>query len=278
MRARAAIATIVLATGLVLTGCTSGGTSSPDPRLEGVWHLASVSVNGGLLNLGSIPLALSIGDADHTYVTSFCGRQSASVTGGLGAVYVRVAPLRSPGTCLNQSDASLSRTYLRALGGTSFASVANGSLVFSSPTSSIIYLRHAPTPSSDFRRTTWTLASVPSGTAAPALAHSPDGSQPKDVMLTFDGKNGVSLLNPCSRIDANYQQQGDVISIGAYTNAEQSGDCSSADRERSQIALALMRGALSIETSSDGTASDSWLVITNLSIGVPSVWHTADEG
>ena len=278
MTARAAAAAMTLVVAAVLTGCSSGGTSSPDPRLEGVWHLASASVNGGLLNLGSIPLALSIGDADHTYVTSYCGRQSASVTGGLGAVYVRVAPLRSPGTCLDQADASLSRTYLRALGGTSFASVANGSLVLSSPTSSIIYLRHAPTPSSDFRHTTWTLASVPSGTATPNSSHSADAKQPHDVVLTFDGNNGVSLLNPCSRIEANYQQQGDIISIGAYTNAEQSADCTSADRERSEIALALMRGALSIETSSDGTASDSWLVITNLSIGVPSVWHTADEG
>jgi heat shock protein HslJ len=278
MRVRAAAVVMAVLSAVALTGCAGGGTSSPDPRLEGVWHLASASVNGGLLNLGSIPLALSIGDADHTYVTSYCGRQSASVTGGLGAVYVRVAPLRSPGTCLNESDAALSRTYLRALDGTSFASIADGSLVLSSPTSSIIYLRRAPTPSSDFRHTRWILASVPSGTIDPNPAHSTEPDQPQDVVLTFDGNNGVSLLNPCSRIDANYQQQGDIISIGAYTNAEQSGDCSPADRERSQIALALMRGALSIENSSDGTAADSWLVITNLSIGVPSVWHTADAG
>jgi hypothetical protein len=278
MRVYSAAVTIFLAVGVALTGCAGGGASSPDPRLQGVWHLASASVNGGLLNLGSVPLALSIGDADHTYVTSYCGRQPATVTGGLGAVYVRVAPLRTPGTCLSEADAALSRTYLRALGGTSFASITDGSLVLSSPTSSIIYLRRAPTSSSDFRHTRWTLASVPSGTIDPNPAHSTDADPPKDVVLTFDGNNGVSLLNPCSRIDANYQQQGDIISIGAYTNAELGGDCSPADRERSQIALALMRGALSIESSSDGTVSDSWLVITNLSIGVPSVWHTADAG
>lgn len=269
---RAALVAVALVAAATLSGCASSGTSTPDPRLVGTWHLGSASVNGGLLNLGDVQLDLVIGDADHTYVASYCGSRKASVTGGLGAVYVHIGPQTGASNCLSTADAALSRTYLRALGATSFASMANGSLVLSSPKASLIYLRRAPAPSSDFRHTSWTLASVPVNLAGPSAPP----TTPATVTLAFDGNTGITLTNPCSRITAHYQQQGSVISVGASVTEELRPDCPPTDLALEEFALALLRGALLIHNSSDGTASDSWLVITNLSNGVPSVWHATD--
>jgi heat shock protein HslJ len=271
-RMRAALTVVALVAAATLSGCVSHGTSTPDPRLIGTWHLGSASVNGGLLNLGDAPLDFVIGDAAHTYVASNCGSQKASVTGGVGAVYVHISPHIGQSSCFSTADAALSRTYLRALGATSFASIADGSLVLSSPTASLIYLRRALTPSSDFRHTSWTLASVPLNLAG----SSAQPTTPATVTLAFEGNTGITVKTPCSQITANYQQQGSVIAVGAYTTKELRPDCPPADLALEGITLALLRGALMIHSSSDGIASDSWLVITNLSNDVPSVWHAND--
>jgi heat shock protein HslJ len=269
---RAALVALTLVAAAAVSGCASHGTSTPDPRLNGTWHLGAASVDGGLLNLGDAPLDLTIGDADHTSVVSSCGSYKASVTGGLGPVYVHISARNGRNRCLSDEDAALSRAYLGALGATSFASIADGSLVLSSPTASLIYLRHAATPSSDFHHTAWTLASVPVSRARPSAGP----TTPATVSLVFDGDDGITLNNPCSRITAHYQQQGTVISVGAYLTEELMPHCPPADLALEQVALTLLRGALLIHNSSDGIASDTWLVITNLSIGVPSVWHVSD--
>jgi len=76
----------------VLTGCAEAGPAASDPRLHGTWHLASGSEHGLGLPIGGRAITLSIGDADHTGGNDPCSSYRATVTGGIGVVYIRAAP------------------------------------------------------------------------------------------------------------------------------------------------------------------------------------------
>ncbi len=136
-----AAAALVLLT-LSLAGCSAAGAAVSDPRLDGTWDLASASDNGTGIPIGGDAITLTIGDAEHTGGDSPCSSYSATVTGGVGVVYIRAQ--LTGGTRDDCSTPQLNteeKQYLDALTRSQYAALDRGSLVLSSPRSQLVFVR-----------------------------------------------------------------------------------------------------------------------------------------
>ena len=147
-RRLAALAAAAVALALVLTGCTAPGTISvSDPKLQGTWHLASASDHGFGIPLAGNTITLRIGDAAHTGGDSPCSSYSATVTGGVGVIYIRA---RLTGgardDCATPQLNLIEKNYLEALTASRYAEVDQGSLILSSPQSYLVFVKTAATP------------------------------------------------------------------------------------------------------------------------------------
>ena len=117
-----------------VSGCVPTGASESDPRLGGTWFLASGSDNGHDLAVGAQVISLTITDSAHTGGDEPCSTYSATVTGGIGVVYVR--PRNTSGTrdsCETSALDKLQQLYFTALGASQFATIDQGALVLTSP-------------------------------------------------------------------------------------------------------------------------------------------------
>ncbi len=202
---RSVAATLAVTAALALTGCATPGAAVSDPQLEGTWHLASGSDHGRGLVIDGAGITLRIGDAAHTGGDDPCSSYRATVTGGVGVVYIRAA--LTGGTrdeCTTPGLARLEQLYLTALTASRFASLNQGALVLSSPTSSLVFVPTAPAPVADLRRTSWQLyaipAQVPATTSGPGI-HA--------VRRGFDGSDGFILSSPCVTASGHYQIAGE---------------------------------------------------------------------
>jgi heat shock protein HslJ len=127
---------------LALTGCSAPGAAVSDPRLAGTWHLASASDNGTGIPVGGDAITLTIGDSQHTGGDSPCSSYSATVTGGVGVVYIRAQ--LTGGTrddCATPQLNSVEKHYIDALTRSEYANLDRGSLVLSSPRSHLVFVR-----------------------------------------------------------------------------------------------------------------------------------------
>src|SRR5471032_751244 len=148
---------------LALSGCAaSSRVAVSDPQLQGTWHLASASNHGLGIPLAGNSITLRIGDARHTGGDSPCSSYSATVTGGVGVVYIRAQ--LDGGTrddCATAQLNSLEKNYLDALTATRYAQVDEGSLVLSSPQSYLVFVKAAAAPVVALLNSNWRLFALP---------------------------------------------------------------------------------------------------------------------
>lgn len=245
-----------------VSGCVPTGASESDPRLGGTWFLASGSDNGHDLAVGAQVISLTITDSAHTGGDEPCSTYSATVTGGIGVVYVR--PRNTSGTrdsCETSALDKLQQLYFTALGASQFATINQGALVLTSPKSNLVFLRAAPEAVADVRNTSWLLYAVES--QAPSDV---SGAKVDPVHLTFNGGNSLRLSSTCVSVGADYQLEGENFAVSHVVGSMLiSTKCTHADRELSSQTLVLFERSLLLNVSSDGKNIVPMMVITNLS-------------
>ena len=262
------------AVALVLTGCVAPGrVSVSDPKLQGTWHLASASDHGLGIPLAGNSITLRIGDAAHTGGDSPCSSYSATVTGGVGVVYVRA---RLTGgardDCATTQLNLIEKNYLDALNSSRYAEVDQGSLILSSPQSYLVFVKVAATPAVALANSSWRLyalpTQVPNETVGPGL---------NPVYLRFDGGTGLTITSPCATFAANYQVEGENFAVSVqHVVPGHDPLCTRAERSLAAAAAVLFDGPLLIDVSSAGDGDPATLVVTNLDENVPVVWRAAD--
>ena len=270
MRSRT-LAAAVLALVLVLCGCASKGAAVSDPRLDGTWHLASASDHGLGIPIGGTTITLTIGDSHHTGGSSPCSSYAATVTGGVGVIYIRAKPTGTKlKNCATPELNSVERQYLAALTRTQYASIDHGTLVLTSPQTDLVFVRAAASPVAALLNSAWRLYAVPS--QVPAVTSGP-GIDP--VYLRFDGHSGLTITSSCVTIAANYQIEGENFSVGTPRTIPVLGTgCNDGDRALADEAALLLDGPLLIDVSATGHGNPATLVVTNLDENVPIVWRS----
>ena len=266
----AAVASLAIA----LAGCAAPGrVSVSDPQLQGTWHLASASDHGLGIPLSGNSITLRIGDAKHTGGDSPCSSYSATVTGGVGVVYIRAQ--LDGGTrddCATPQLNLIERNYLDALTSSRYAQVDQSSLILSSPQSYLVFMKAAETPVIAILNSSWRLYALP--TQVPSEKFGP-GLHP--VYLRFDGGTGLTISSPCATFAANYQIEGENFAVAPqHVLPGHSPSCTPADRSLAAEAAVFLDGPLLIDVSSAGNGDPATLVITNLDQDVPVVWRAAE--
>jgi heat shock protein HslJ len=258
MRARAAVGAAVLCAALLSAGCASvPPTSSPDPQLKGTWLLVLATDHGSTIRSGAEEITLTIGDSAHTGGTSPCSFYRASITGGLGAVFIDAGILDRGADCSDQSLLRIDDQYIAALAATTIASIDDGLLVLSSPHSSLVFIKPMATANGTLQNSEWSLV-VP-----PYLRDS------TSVRLTFGKSNELTITTPCSESVAHYVLIEDIIILrGVQTTKTGHHDCTATD----QAAMDALAGQLTADVSAatiDGPAS---LILTNRGTEQPMLW------
>jgi heat shock protein HslJ len=273
-RRLAAVGIAGAALALALTGCVAPGrVAVSDPQLHGTWHLASASDHGLGIPLDGNSITLKIGDAKHTGGDSPCSPYSATVTGGVGVVYIRA---RLTGgardDCATTELNNIEKNYLDALTSSRYARVDEGSLILSSPESYLVFVRAAETPVVALSNSSWRLYALPVQMPSETV-----GSDLNPVYLRFDGGTGVTISSPCGTFAASYQIEGENFAVSVQHVTPATGpSCTPAKRSLAAQAAVLLDGPLLIDVSSAGAGDPATLVVTNLNENVPVVWRAAE--
>ena len=241
-----------------LTGCARVATiSSPDPQLKGTWLLVVATDHGSTIRSGAEEITLTIGDSAHSGGTSPCSFYRASITGGLGAVFIDAGILNHGTRCRNQSLLHIDDQYIAALGATTVASIDDGLLVLSSPHSSLVFIKPMATANGTLQNSTWSLV-IP-----PYLRDT------TSVRLTFGKSNELTITTTCSESTAHYVLNEDIIVLGEVrTTKTGHGDCSATDR----AASAVLAGQLTADVSAATIAGPASLILTNRGTEQPMLW------
>lgn len=267
------VAAAVVVAVLGLSGCVASGPASSDPQLDGTWHLASGTVNGFALPIGGRSVTLTIGDAAHTGGDDPCTSYRATVTGGVGIVYVRAA--LTGGTrdeCTTPGLATLEQLYFTALTASKFSAVNQGSLVLSSAKSMLVFVRTAPVPIANVLLTRWQLYAMPG--QIPTITSGP-GIHP--IYLSFDGSDDLTVTSNCAVTSASYQMEGENFAVAKFITAELHHlGCTEQDRNLTNQATTMLSGPLLIDESSNTDGEPATLVITSLDDNLPIVWRAAN--
>ncbi len=265
MRARAPIATlalgVVLAVGTVLAvgGCASvPPTSSPDPQLVGTWHLVLATDHGTTVATGAEDITLTIGDSKHTGGASPCSHYRASITGGLGAIFIDASFVGRNIQCNDPALAKVDNQYVDALAAATVATIDDGVLVLSSPHSSLVYLKPTLSSIGTLQNTRW------------ALVQPPDLRASTAVSLTFGNVNELTITTSCTSTVAHYLLVEDIIILrGVATMPIGTRRCTPAD----QVAQAILTGQLTADVSSATIAGPATLILTNRANEEPLLWR-----
>ncbi len=206
LRVLASAAAIALA--LAATGCAQQvGDSSPDPRLDGTWHLVTARDAHGTIMFGGQDVTLEIGP--FTGGAAPCNGYNATVAGGIGVVYITTYQALGGQSCPNEVELDLNSRYLKTLEASQFSAITNGMLRLSSPHTLLVYSKTAlPTP--DIEQSTWYLAQLPVDTKSHAAVSAYD----PPISLTFTGYNTLHLDTTCSEFDAKYTVNDAAIKVG----------------------------------------------------------------
>lgn len=264
---------VAIATATVLlAGCASRGTSTPDPRLDGEWRLASASDDRGSLRLGDAVVTLIIGDVRHTGGQSPCTEYTASVTGSSGSsssaggsagvVFVK-ASTASTSDCPDEALGELEQRYMAVLNDAHFAAVENQTLVLSSNHGSLRYTRGAELKTLALEGTTWVLDSL-----APTTTSGLDVAPPGDVSVRFDGKDNFMVSGACSTLAAVYSSADQRISVTTLRgDIGDGGMCTEADAATAERILRLVGGAFTVDIQG------STLFVTSIDNGEHAVFR-----
>ncbi len=244
---------------LAVTGCaTAPPTSNPDPQLLGTWHLVLATDHGATIASGAEDITLTIGDSKHTGGASPCTQYRASITGGLGAVFIDASVSGRNIRCNDPALTEIDNQYLGALGSSSVASIDDGVLVLSSPHSSLVYLKPALSSTGTLQNTRW------------EFVQPPDLREPTSVVLTFGAVNQLTITTPCAITIAHYVLVEDIIILrGVATTRSGTHACTPADR----VAQGVLTGQLTADVSSATIAGPATLILTNRANEEPLLWR-----
>jgi heat shock protein HslJ len=243
----------------VLAGCASvPPTSSPDPQLLGTWHLVVGTERGATIKSGAEEITLTIGDSTHTGGSSPCSFYRATVTGGLGAVYIDAYILGRGADCSDATLLHIDDQYIAALSATTVASIDDGTLVLSSPHSSLVYIKPTASSSGTLQNSTWSLVQPPNLRA------------PTAVTLTFGRVNQLTITTSCSVSVAHYLLVEDIIILrGVSTQSTGTKACTPVDH----VAQAVLTGQLTADVSSATISGPASLILTNRANEEPLLWR-----
>jgi heat shock protein HslJ len=258
MRAFAAAA-IAVAAVLAASGCAAvPPTSNPDPQLVGTWHLVLATDHGATIASGAEDITLTIGDSNHTGGASPCVQYRASITGGVGAVFVDASVAGRNIQCTDPALTKIDNQYLDALGSASVASIDDGVLVLSSPHSSLVYLKPVLSSTGTLQNTRWT------------LVQPPDLRESTAVSLSFGAVNQLTITTSCTTMIAHYLLIEDVIILrGVSATPIGSRVCTPTDR----VAQAVLTGQLTADVSSATIEGPATLILTNRANEEPLLWR-----
>ena len=248
-----------LAVVLATTGCANlAPTSSPDPQLQGTWHLVLATDRGTTVASGAEDITLTIGDSKHTGGASPCSLYRASITGGLGAVFIEAVILGRGTDCTDTTLLHVDDQYIDALSATTVAGIDDGVLVLSSPHSSLVYIKPTLSSTGTLQNTRWSLVQPPNLRASTA------------VSLTFGSVNQLTITTSCATIVAHYLLIEDIIILrGVATVASGKRVCTAADRAAQEV----LTGQLTADVSSATIAGPATLILTNRASEEPLLWR-----
>ncbi|MCU1551383.1 MAG: hypothetical protein JWR36_1943 [Glaciihabitans sp.] len=247
---------------ILLAGCASRGNSTPDPRLDGQWQLASASDDNGTLELGDARVTLTIGDDRHTGGLSPCTEYTASITGSAGVVFVR-ASSDGVSACPDRALGALEVRYIDVLNATHFAVIGTNSLVLSSAHGTLSYVKGTNPKPAPLESTTWVLESLSSSRVNGLTWFVPDA-----VSVRFSKQNNFLLTGACSTISAVYSSADRRISVTALSeDIGDGGSCNEANAAVGQQISHLLGGAFTLDI--DGNA----LFVTSVDTGESAVFR-----
>lgn len=259
MRVRTTVAALAIGTALLATGCAARQpVSSPDPRLKGTWHLVVGTERGATIKSGAEEITLTIGDTAHSGGASPCSIYHATITGGLGAVFIDAAILGRGTDCTDATLLHIDDQYIAALSATTVASIDEGVLVLSSPHTSLVYIKPKASSLGTLQNSRWSLV-VP-----------PNLRDPTAVRLTFGEDNQLTITTSCSESIARYVLVEDIITLRSVsTIPTRAHTCTAPDR----AATAVLTGQLTADVSSATAAGPATLILTNRANEEPMLWR-----
>lgn len=265
---RLALLTAVL---LALAGCASPGVSAPDPRLGGTWHLVSAHDDKGTMNLDGTNITLTIGR--FTGGSSPCNGYSATVSGGVGVVYVQAFQSAGGEDCPNPAATKLDARYLTALQKAQFSRLAAGQLTLSSPTTTLHYSKTA-LPLPDIEKATWLLAELPSqgGSRAPVGAYDPP------VSLEFNGYDGLTVKTVCSGFTTHYTVSGTSVRVGSTLIGFRIKGCTTSGKSLDDRLQRLLFTPFTADIAYAGGDHGTTLTITNSGAGLAAIFVPKGTG
>jgi heat shock protein HslJ len=256
---RTIIATLAIGGMLAITGCSAmPPTSSPNPQLQGTWHLVLATDRSGTIPAGAEEITLTIGDSNHTGGASPCSQYHATITGGIGAVFVDASFAGRNIRCNDPALAKIDNQYIDALAASSVASLDDGLLVLSSPHTSLVYIKPSASSTGTLQNSRW------------SLVEPPDLRERTAVYLTFGNVNQLTIITSCSLTVAHYVLVEDIIILRG-TNATTIGShpCTPTDR----VAQAVLTGQLTADVSSATISGPATLILTNRANEQPLLWR-----
>jgi heat shock protein HslJ len=259
MTTRVITAAIAVVAALLTAACSSPPPiSSPDPQLDGTWHLVVATDHGSTIKSGAEEITLTIADTAHSGGSSPCSAYHASITGGIGAIFIDAAIRGRGQNCTDPALLRIDDQYIEALSATTVASIDNGILVLSSPHSSLVYIKPKASSLGTLQNSRWSLV-VP-----PNLRNS------TAVHLTFGSANELTITTSCSESIARFLLVEDIIILrGVDTTTTGTHSCSATDR----AAQAVLTGQLTADVSSGSVAGPATLILTNRATEEPMLWQ-----
>jgi len=248
-----------LAVAASLTGCASATTtSSPDPQLKGTWHLVVATEHGSTIRSGAEEITLTIANGTHSGGSSPCSFYSASVTGGIGAVFIDAAILDRGADCSDPTLLHIDDQYIAALDATTVASIDDGVLVLSSPHSSLVFIKPTASSLGTLQNTTW------------SLIEPPNLRDSTSIQMKFGNANELTITTPCSVSIATYELVEDIIILRGVSTSRTGGhSCTTVDRSASGV----LTGQLTADVSSATIDGPATMILTNRATEQPMLWR-----
>jgi heat shock protein HslJ len=244
---------------IALAGCANARpVSAPDPQLAGTWHLVVATERGKTVASGAEEITFTIGDTTHTGGSSPCSFYTASVTGGLGAIFIDAGLINRGADCSDEALLHIDDQYIAALDATTVASIDDGVLVLSSPHSSLVFIKPTASSLGTLQNTNWSLLEPPNLRDSTA------------VRLTFGSANQLTISTRCSLSIARYVLIEDIIILRAVqTTPVGKKACSAVDL----TARDALSGQLTADVSSATVSGPATLVLTNRGNEEPMLWR-----
>jgi heat shock protein HslJ len=252
-------AVVATVTSLLLAGCTTTPPfSAIDPQLAGDWHLVVATERGKTVASGAEEITFTISDSRHSGGSSPCSFYTATITGGLGAIFIDAGIVNRGADCSDAALLHIDDQYIAALDATTVASIDDGVLVLSSPHSSLVFIKPTASSLGTLQNTNWSLLEPPNLRDSTA------------VRLTFGNANQLTITTRCSQSIAHYLLIEDIIILRTVqTTPVGTHACSAVDLAAQHV----LNGQLTADVSSATVSGPATLILTNRANEEPMLWR-----